>query len=356
MSWRPSASLATLTTRARMLRAAREYFTASGALEVETPTLSAAAVSDVHLASVAARVLGQPRYLHTSPEYSMKRLLAHWHSSGQSGASGSGVIGSGPGGNGPIGHGPIRNGPIGNGMESCGDVWQICRVYRDEEFGRWHNPEFTLIEWYRLGIDHHALMSDVERLIGAVLGPSRTLAAAQRQTYAAVVQAHAQVDPSADSLQRLLQCLADQHIDVPESLRSERDGVLDLIMSTLVIPRLGHGALTFVYDYPASQAALARVHGGVAARFEAFLDGIELANGFHELGEPLEQRRRFEQDLAQRAQTGRERVPLDEHLLQALAQGLPDCSGVALGFDRLVMCAVGARHIQEVLAFGFDRA
>jgi lysyl-tRNA synthetase class 2 len=316
MSWRPSASLATLITRARMLRAAREYFAGTQALEVETPTLSRAAVSDVHLMSVPAQVMGQPRYLHTSPEYPMKRLLAH----------------------------------------GAGDVWQICRVYRDEECGRWHNPEFTLIEWYRLGIDHHVLMSDVDHLIRAVLAPLRVLPPARRQTYSEVVQQHAGIDAFDDSLPHLLQCLADAHIDVPPAVQGVRDSLLDLIMSTLVIPRLGVGGLTFVYDYPASQAALARIDGRVAARFEAFLDGLELANGFHELGDADEQRRRFEQDLAQRAIAARPCVPLDEHLLQALAHGLPDCAGVALGFDRLVMCAVGARHIDEVLAFGFDRA
>ena len=316
MSWRPSASLANLATRARMLRAAREYFMASGALEVETPSLSRAAVSDVHLASVAARVMGRSCYLHTSPEYAMKRLLAH----------------------------------------GSGDIWQICRVYRDEEAGRWHNPEFTLMEWYRLGMDHHALMSDVEQLVGAVLGSQRIVGASERITYAQAVHRHAGADAFADSPQHLVQCLADRQIDVPEAVRAERDSLLDLIMSTLVIPRLGIGMLTFVHDYPASQAALARSNGRVAARFEAFLDGLELANGFHELGDADEQRHRFEQDLAQRAALGRSTAPLDEHLLQALAHGLPDCAGVALGFDRLVMCAVGARHIEEVLAFGFERA
>lgn len=314
--WRPGASLDNLKVRARMLRAARDYFSASGALEVETPTLSRAAVSDVHLASVAARVLGQPRYLHTSPEYAMKRLLA----------------------------------------AGSGDIWQICRVYRDEESGRWHNPEFTLIEWYRLGIDHHALMSDVEALVRTVLGPSRTLGAAQRLTYGEAVRAHAGVDALSDSPTRLLECLQAGGIDVPAGLHEDRDACLDLIMSTLVIPRLGHDGLTFVYDYPASQAALARIDGPVAARFEAFLDGLELTNGFHELGDAAEQRRRFEQDRARRVATGLPIAPLDEALLAALAHGLPECAGVALGFDRLVMCAVGARHIDEVLAFGFGRA
>ena len=141
-----------------------------------------------------------------------------------------------------------------------------------------------------------------------------------------------------------------------EKLHGDRDGCLDLIMSTLVGPRLGLDRLSFVYDYPASQAALARTRGPVASRFEAYLDGLELANGFHELADSDEQRARFTQDLAERARRQLPAMPMDEHFLGALRHGLPDCSGVALGFDRLVMCAVGARHIREVLAFGFERA
>jgi lysyl-tRNA synthetase class 2 len=296
-----------------MLQSVRNYFAASRALEVETPTLSRAAVSDRHIASVEARVLGQARYLHTSPEYPMKRLLAH----------------------------------------GCGDIWQICRVYRDEESGRWHNPEFTLLEWYRVGIDHHALMSDVDSLLRAVLEPAHPLPTSQRLTYRDAMHLHAGVDALEDPPMRLVECLQAAHIDVPAGLHTERDACLDLIMSTMVIPQLGHDGPSFIYDYPASQAALARAHGPVAARFEAFLYGMELANGYHELCDADEQRRRFQEDRAQRAATGRSVAPLDEALLQALAHGLPACSGVALGFDRLVMCAVGARHIDEVLAFGF---
>jgi len=316
LPWQPTAAVATLETRARMLRAVREYFAATRALEVETPTLSAAAVTDVHLASVAAIALGQPRYLHTSPEYAMKRLLA----------------------------------------AGCGDIWQLCRVYRDGELGRYHNPEFTLIEWYRLGVDHHALMSDVERLIGAVLPPERHFDRAERLSYREAVQLHAGVDAFNDPVAVLVARLESAGIDVPASLHGDRDGCLDLIMSTLVGPRLGLDRLSFVYDYPASQAALARTRGPVASRFEAYLDGLELANGFHELADSDEQRARFTQDLAERARRQLPAMPMDEHFLGALRHGLPDCSGVALGFDRLVMCAVGARHIREVLAFGFERA
>jgi elongation factor P--(R)-beta-lysine ligase len=314
--WRPTAEIATLELRARMLRSMREYFAATRTLEVETPTLSAAAVSDVHLASVFARANGQERYLHTSPEYAMKRLLA----------------------------------------AGSGDVYQIARVYRDGESGRWHNPEFTLVEWYRLGIDHHTLMSDVERLITTVLPAERNFDRAERLSYREAVQLHAGIDPFDDPLPVLIARLDSGGVDVPKSITQDRDACLDLMMSTLVGPRLGFDRLSFVYDYPRSQAALARVRGPVASRFEAYLNGIELANGFHELGDAQEQRQRFEQDVCERERRKLSQTPLDERFLAALEYGLPDCSGVALGFDRLVMCAAGADHIDAVLAFPFERA
>jgi lysyl-tRNA synthetase class 2 len=314
--WKPTASIATLEMRASMLRAAREYFTATRALEVETPSLGAAAVTDVHLASVEARANARRAFLQTSPEYPMKRLLA----------------------------------------AGCGDIWQICKVWRDGESGRWHNPEFTLIEWYRLGIDHHALMSDVERLVGAMLPPSRHFERAERLTYCEAVQLHAGVDALRDPPAVLVARLHSAGIEVPADLRGDRDACLDLIMGALVGPQLGHDRLTFIYDYPASQAALARIRGEVASRFEAYLDGIELANGFHELADAAEQRARFERDLGERARRAAPPVPVDARFLAALEHGLPECSGVALGFDRLVMCAAGARHIDEVIAFPFDRA
>ncbi|HEX7012120.1 MAG TPA: EF-P lysine aminoacylase EpmA [Steroidobacteraceae bacterium] len=316
VDFRPTASIATLEVRAAMLRAAREYFAATRALEVETPTLSAAAVTDIHLENVTATVCGQRRYLHTSPEYAMKRLLA----------------------------------------AGCGDIWQICKVYRDGESGRWHNPEFTMIEWYRLGIDHHALMSDVERLIGAMLPPSRQFERSERLSYREAMQLHAGVDALQDSTAILVARLESAGIEVPVDVREDRDACLDLIMATLVGPHLGHDRLTFIYDYPASQAALARSTGALASRFEAYLDGIELANGFHELADAGEQRRRFERDCEERKRRGLPVPALDERFLAALEHGLPECSGVALGFDRLVMCAVGASHIDEVLAFPFERA
>ncbi len=313
--WRPTARLSTLQQRARLLRAARDYFAATRALEVETPTLSSAAVSDVHLASVQATVCGKPAWLHTSPEYAMKRLLA----------SGS------------------------------GDIYQIARVYRDGESGRYHNPEFTMIEWYRLNQDHHQLMDDVEELLGCLM-PARCIDRSERLTYQEAVQLHAQVDALNDATSLLLATLRNANIDVPTDLEQDRDGLLDLIMAVMVGPKLGRQRLTFIYDYPASQAALARVRGPVASRFELYLDGLELANGFHELGNAPEQRQRFLHDLQQRQRRGLPTPPLDEHFLAALEHVLPDCAGVALGFDRVVMCAVGAEHIDEVIAFPHARA
>jgi len=316
ISWRPSATLGTLELRARMLRVAREYFAATRTLEVETPTLSRAAVTDVHLATVGARVNEQPRFLHTSPEYAMKRLLA----------------------------------------SGCGDIYQIVRVYRDGESGRFHNPEFTMIEWYRVGIDHHALMTDVEQLVTALLPAHRSSERAEYISYRDALRLHAGVDAFDDAIPTLLGALRHASIPLPNGLDSDRDACLDLIVGTLVGPKLGRERLTFVHDFPASQAALARVQGRIAARFEAYLDGIELANGFHELADAEEQRKRFAADNAERERRGLPNMPLDMCLLAALDHGLPSCAGVALGFDRLVMCAANAKHIDEVLAFPFERA
>ncbi len=312
--WRPGATFTTLERRAEILQSARQYFAATRAMEVETPTLSRTAVSDVHLASIGAQVCNHTMWLHTSPEYAMKRLLA----------------------------------------AGCGDIYQVARVYRDHEYGRYHNPEFTMIEWYRLNYDHHQLMDDVEALIGCML-PSRCVDRAERIGYEAAILLHAGVDPFTDNNETLIAALTRHAIDVPESIIRERDALLDLIMSTIVGPKLGHHGLLFVYDYPASQASLARIRGKVASRFEAYLDGMELANGFHELSDVNEQRTRFTTDNEQRHQRGLPINNIDEHFLSALTHGLPNCAGVALGFDRLLMCAIGAKHIDEVQAFSFKR-
>jgi elongation factor P--(R)-beta-lysine ligase len=317
--WHPTAALTDLRRRAQMLAQVREFFAVRAVLEVETPIMSARAVSDPQIESLSTRVagLGWRFYLSTSPEYPMKRLLA----------SGS------------------------------GDIYQICKVFRDAERGRWHNPEFTMIEWYRLGLDDAALMTEVEDLAAELLAPYRRLAPAERLTYAEALRRHAGVDAHCDGEAALERAAADHGVLCQGDL--DRDAKLDLLMGMVVGPKLGRDRPCFVCDYPASQAALARLKPGlpaVAARFEFYIDGIELANGFHELANADEQRARFTQDLATRRARGQTQPPLDERLLGALQAGMPDCAGVALGFDRLVAVALGKARLSEVMAFSIDNA
>jgi lysyl-tRNA synthetase class 2 len=318
VSWRPTAALSALQRRAAMLAAARAFFAGRGVLEVETPILSGAAVTDPQIESLATQVAGikAPAYLCTSPEFAMKRLLA----------------------------------------AGSGDIYQIGKVFRDAERGRWHNPEFTLIEWYRLEFDDAALMAEVEALIGCLLAPHR-LEPAERLTYSAALQRHAGVDAHGASDADLTEAARRHGIDCRAEL--DRDAKLDLLMGLVVGPRLGVERPCFICDYPASQASLARLKPGlppVAARFELYLNGVELANGFHELANAGEQRARFTQDLALRRVRGQVEPPLDEHLLEALAAGIPDCAGVALGFDRLVAVALGAPRLADAMAFTIDNA
>jgi len=316
--WAPTASLATLRLRARMLERVRAHFAATGALEVETPVMVQAGVTDVHLESLEVHRADGSRagYLHTSPEYAMKRLLA----------------------------------------AGTPDVYQVCRVFREGERGRRHNPEFTMVEWYRLGIDHHALMDDVERLLRALIEPSRPVGTTRRITYADAFRAALGLDPLAVQTGALLAALRASGLDVPESVATERDSLLDLAMATLVAARFPPDGITFVHDFPASQAALAQIRGPVASRFEAFWGDLELANGFHELGDAAEQSCRFEADRAERARRGQPDREPDLRFIAGLAAGLPPCAGVALGFDRVVMIATSARSIDEVIAFPVERA
>jgi lysyl-tRNA synthetase class 2 len=321
VSWQPGASLATLETRAAMLGRARAFFAQRSVLEVETPILSAAAVSDPQLQSLHTQVAGiaEPRYLQTSPEYAMKRLLA----------------------------------------AGSGDIYQVCKVFRDEEQGRWHNPEFTMIEWYRLGFDDAALMDEVEALLKRMLGGLRDLPSAERLSYSAALQRHAGVDAFNAGDDALAAAAVRHGIQCDSTL--DRDAKLDLLMGLVVGPRLGVERPCFICDYPVSQAALARLKPGnlaaaqaVAARFELYLDGVELANGFHELANASEQRARFTADLKIRAARGQVQPPLDENLLAALQHGLPDCAGVALGLDRLVAVALGAKRLSEAMSFTIE--
>ena len=239
-----------------------------------------------------------------------------------------------------------------------GPIWQIAKVFRVDEQGRHHNPEFSMLEWYRPGFDHHALMDEVAALLEHFGIP-----AGARLSYRQAFERHAGFDPLTATADALRQRLGDRGIDEPARLTADevadRDFWLDLWMSRVVGPQLGVDAPAFVHDFPASQAALARVRDGdppVAERFELFWRGIELANGFHELTDAGEQRRRFEADRRWRVERGRAAPPYDTHLIAALQAGMPACAGVALGLDRLLMLKLGLPRLEQVLAFSADRA
>ena len=318
--WRPSASRERLAERAALLRRAREFFAERGVLEVDTPLVVNCPVSEVqlHCASVQLAAGAAPLYLHSSPEYAMKRLLA----------------------------------------AGSGDIYQICHVVRGLEHGHLHNPEFTLIEWYRIGFTLSALMDEVEALVRKLLGPAAAGRASEQLSYRDAFLRELRLDPFTASDAALAQAAVPLGVSA-SSVAIERDEWLQLLMGAIVGPRLGRGALSFVHGYPVSQAALARVDpqdARVAQRFELYCEGIELANGFHELAAADEQRERFAHDNAERRRRGLAIAAPDERLLAALAAGLPDCAGVALGFDRTLMLATGAAHIEEVLAFPTARA
>lgn len=304
----------TLRLRAALIASIREFFAQRNVLEVETPTLSAAGNTDPNVESVTARVraLGdRDHYLATSPEYAMKRLLA----------------------------------------AGSGDIYQLCRVYRDGELGRWHQPEFTLLEWYRVGWDELTLMTEVDDLLTSLLAPHRPRSSTTRLSYHEAFRRYLDIDPGEDS-GAITNCLGDCGVNVPRSL--DHDGLLDLALSTAIAPRFDPDSITFVYDYPASQAALARIKTTsppVAARFEAFSGGLELANGYSELTDPNEQRSRFEVEQERRRNAGLPVSPVDTDLLAALAHGMPACAGVAVGVDRLVAVAAGLDAVADTMSF-----
>ena len=317
--WRPSASLEALNARAELLQHLRVFFAARGVLEVETPQISSTTVTDPAIDALCvanASPQAPQRFLQTSPEYHMKRLIA------------AGV----------------------------GDIFQVARAFRQGESGRRHNPEFSLLEWYRLGWDHAALMREVGELIGEVLGRTGW----QIWPYAALFQRVLGIDPLRDQIDEArLEALAASRVgDVPGGL--DGDGLLDLLMSHCVEPTLRDAGIVFVTDFPPSQSALSRlisVQGStVAARFECYVDGIEVANGYWEQSDADALRTRFAADNAVRRQRGLvERMP-DERLLAAQDPGLPDCAGVALGVDRLLALQLGVDTLSEVISFDWSRA
>jgi elongation factor P--(R)-beta-lysine ligase len=333
-TWRPTATRAMLEQRASLLARARRFFAGRGVLEVDTPLVVNAPVTDVHIHSARVEFAAtegspsadvtRPYFLHTSPEYAMKRLLA----------------------------------------AGSGDIFQICHVVRGFERGRLHNAEFTLIEWYRIGFSLDDLMSEVEALVRELLGASGAHRIRERLSYREAFLRELRLDPFSASIGELEEVAKKLGFTASRAGsgaggEDSRDELLELLMGTLVGPRLGLEALTFVHGYPATQAALARLDPRdprAALRFELYCEGLELANGFHELASTAEQRARFERDLEERRRLGLPSFTIDERLLAALEAGLPECVGVALGFDRTLMLARGAGHIDEVLPFPTDRA
>jgi lysyl-tRNA synthetase class 2 len=239
----------------------------------------------------------------------------------------------------------------------AGPVYQICKVFRDGERGRLHHPEFSLLEWYRPGWDHWRLMDEVAGLVRCVL--ERPAMPVETLAYRDLFLSRLRLDPFRAGSDELRERALAEGLAGAEGLDLDRDGWLDLLLTHRLEDGLGRGRMTFVHDYPASQAALARIRPGpqpVAERFELYLEGLELANGFHELTDAGEQRRRFERDLATRRAMGLRAPPVDERFLAALEAGMPEAAGVALGLDRLLMVVTGAGHIDEVLAFPIERA
>lgn len=331
-TWPPTATLESLQQRARLLQLIRAFFLARNVMEVDTPLLCSSTATDPYLASLAVmtggttegRIEGIKSYLQTSPEFCMKRLLA----------AGSGCI------------------------------YQLGKVFRQDEIGRHHNPEFTMLEWYRVGFSLPQLIAETSELVLSLHHAISTqpAPAIASFSYLELFEAHLGLNPHQCSNAQLLECIA-SHIDTHSDFQNAtlaRDDCLNLLMSHVIEPKLPEG-LVYITDFPIDQAALAlrttNSHGdSVAARTELYWDGLELANGYQELTHAAELRTRFEADIERRIQLGLPELPLPEHLLQAMEAGLPECSGIALGVDRLLMRLLGKAHIEETISFPSIRA
>lgn len=321
MSWRPSSSPQSARHRACLLQLARDYFADQQVLEVCTPVLSRVAVSDPQIESIGTRLSvlpGREHYLRTSPEFCMKRLLAAGYP----------------------------------------DIYEIGPVFRDGEVGPRHQPEFTMIEWYRLNFGLMEIIEDTLSLISTMLGQPELAKNALRLSYRHAMQEYAGADPIAADLETLKRA-ANADPDLSAALGDERDDWLNFILSHKLAPGFATDRLTILFHYPASQAALARItpdDNTVADRFEVFLGELELANGYVELNDAIEQRDRFAADQEERTRRGMPLRPIDEQLLAALDGGLPNCAGVAVGFDRLHMIFEGSNNIAAVQTFAFNKA
>ncbi|MGH8123666.1 MAG: EF-P lysine aminoacylase EpmA [Rudaea sp.] len=308
--------------RAQLYALIRQFFAERNVLEVETPILSAAGNTDPNIESCVAHFSGHvdagapQRYLRTSSEFPQKRLLA----------------------------------------AGIGDCYELGRVFRNGEAGRRHNPEFTMLEWYRVGWNHRRLMDEVVELVRAAMALVGRVPVAKKYAYRSLFISAAAIDPFSASVGSLRAALGNVRVD---GKGLGRDDWLDLLLTHRIQAEFPADRITLIYDYPATQCALAQIRNDalpVAERFELFLGTHELANGYHELTDAAEQRARFERDNARRRERGLAEVPLDENLLKALEYKLPNSAGVALGIDRLLMAMLGTDDIRDVLTFPFTDA
>ena len=301
----------------------RAFFDARDVVEVETPLISHYSTTDPHLDSLRTRFREQDCYLNTSPEYAMKRLLAQWQL----------------------------------------PIFQICKAFRDDELGPDHNPEFTMLEWYRPGYDMTQLMDEVAELVRALLGQSEIDLVFEYLSYQQAFENVTGFDPHQVTAEQCFQYSVDNHVEIPQGLTAADDvnDWLDWLLIQLVLPAFKSDGFTFLYDYPAAQCALAKLETGpgrtsVAKRFELFFGEVELANGFYELTDADEQLKRFQRENQEREYAGKEVSCIDKNFIEALNSGLPDCSGVAIGLDRFLMVSTGAASIEQVLSFAWERS
>jgi lysyl-tRNA synthetase class 2 len=306
-----------LRDRADMFAKARAFFAKRSVCEVDCPILSSSAPVDAHIDLISAQPNGEIRYLHSSPEYGMKRLLS----------------------------------------ESFGDIYQISHVFRNEESSVKHNPEFTMAEWYRLGISFEGLMEETVDFIRLFLGELPFEIISYREAF----QKFVGIDYLHASINDLVLHLQKRGVEVyPSAIQEGKDAILNIALGVLVEPYLGKDKLSVLAYYPSSQAALAQTYWRgdekASERFEVYHQGIELANGYHELADTKEQRFRFEESNKERARLGKNTLPIDENFLKALEKGLPDCCGVAVGFDRLMMIRHKVKQISDVIPFGWDKS
>ena len=321
-AWQPTAQIETLTQRARILQNVSAFFAERNVVEVQVPSITTTSVTEVHIDSIPVELLSGNSYLQSSPEYPMKRLLA----------------------------------------AGIGDSYYLGSVFRQGESGGKHNPEFTMLEWYRLDFELEHLIAEVIDLAKETIP---NVYALQSFSYAELVNKYTGIDIFNTNCDELQRTLTVNEIDYPQNLENDVDLFLDLLISTLIFPKLQtknpkEKLITVLKDYPKSQAALAKLRldekgREVAARFEVFIDGLEIANGYQEMQDADKLEARFKQDNLRRLSLNKPVMPIDNFLLEAMRAGLPNCSGVALGFDRLVMLALEKSTIQEVIAFPIDR-